>query len=458
MSGDGSSAKPWRTLAEVLDPANKLIATQEHSAGYSKGTDTALHAVNPTAPIQPGDLILLKSGDHGAITITNMFNADFITVAAAPGATPVIDKLAVVSSAKWMFQGVTFQGMATTLTGATTVKSDSAGLVTTGRGDWIGTTADIVFNTDVFRAAASTEGWTNYDWLNKPHNVAVWIAAPCTSVTSSHVYNALNGMAVSGKDALVQGNLIESFANDGMDLTTSDLLIKNNTIQGGVNTTADNAHADGIQGWSTISGGVAVPNTNVVIDGNILTKTGDANLTYMQGISIFDGVWSNLTVQNNVVNVNVWNAIAVYGATNSRILNNTVIGSDATAHPSWIQVANSKASTASANVLVRNNIATELLAQGTGLTVDHNIASAKISIPVNGAATTITSGTAGNANSVLPAVLTGFTTLNPSAGTFDMRLRATSPAVGFGTFTGAPPLDILGKTRVSPVDAGAYNH
>lgn len=456
-SGDGSATKPWKTLAGVLDPAKKLIATQQHSSSFNKGTDTALHAVNATAPVKAGDLILLKSGDHGSIQITNMFNADFITIEAAPGATPVIDRLSVVSSAKWMFQGLTFQGMAATATGAKTVTPSNQSLVTTGRGDWIGATSDVVFANDTFQTAASTQGWSAADWINKPYSYGLFMSAPCTSAVSSHFTNVLNGIVASVDKALIQGNTIDHFSNDGMDLVAGNLLVKNNTIKDGVNTTTDPFHADGIQGWSNTVNGTPVTNMNVVIDGNILTKTGDTNTTYLQGISIFDGKWDGLVIQNNVVNVNHWNSVAVYGAKNSKILNNTVVASDPTGHPSWIQVHAAKDGTASSNVLVRNNIATQFdIASGAAF--DHNIAASSITTYPNGTKAITRSGNVGTANSVNPAVLTSFATLNTSAGTFDMRLRSTSPAVGFGTLTGAPPLDILGKTRTSPVDVGAYNH
>ena len=457
MSGDGSAANPWRTLAEVLNPANKLIATQQHGSGYNNGSDTALHAVNPTAPIKAGDLILLKSGDHGAVTVSNMFNADFITVGAAPGAVPIIDKLTLVSSAKWMFQSLTFQGMATTATGATTANASSDGLVTTGHGDWIGKTSDVVFDSDTFQASASTTGWNAVDWINKPYNMGLWAEAACTSATNNHFTNLLNGIMINAAQSLAQGNTIDRFSNDGADVVASNVLIKNNTIVNGVNTTADPYHADGIQGWSSVVNGVSITNSNVVIDGNIISKTGDANVSYMQGISLFDGKWNGLTIQNNVVDVNVWNALVVYGVTNAKILDNTVIASDPTGHPSWIQVAAAKDGTASSGVLVRNNIATAFdIAAGT--TFDHNIAAAGITTYPNGTKTVTSSRTIGTANSALPAVLSGFMTLNASSGTFDMRLRSTSPAVGFGTLSGAAALDILGKTRTSPVDAGAYNH
>lgn len=457
-TGDGSITKPWRTLAQVLDSASKLVSTQSHAgAAYNNGTDTSLHAVNPTAPIKAGDVLLLKSGDHGTVYIGNMYNSDFITVAAAPGAVPVIDKLTIASSAKWMFQGVTFSGLASTATGATSVSLPAGFLVATGFGDWTGATADVVLADSTFQSAASTGGWTDADWLNKPYSALLRANAPCTSVTGSHFLNGSTMVAVTTGKVLVQGNTIEKFSNDGIDIAASNLLIKGNTIKNGLNTKIDPLHADGIQGWSPTVNGTVATNTNVTIDGNTVIKTGDPLTSYMQGISIFDGKWTGLTIQNNVVAVNTWNSIAVYGAQNAKVLNNTVVSAMPDKYPSWIQVRAAKDNTPPTGTLVRNNIATQFdIAQG--VTFDHNIAAATITTYPGGTKAVITSGTTGTANAVLPAVLNGFVTLNPAAGTFDLRLRSTSVAVGFGTITGAPALDILGKARTAPVDVGAYVH
>ena len=458
-SGDGSAAHPWRTLEDVLDPTSKLVATQGHAgAAYSKGTDLSLHAVNPNGPIKAGDLILLRSGDHGAVTLTNMFNNDFITVAAAPGAVPVIDQLAVISSSKWMFQGLTFQGMASEATGATKVTASTASLVSTGLSDWEGQTSDIVFDHNTFQTATSTNGWTDFDWLSKPYGNAIRANAPCTSLTANHVTNVLNAVAVTAEKVLVQGNTIDNFSNDAIEIASSNLLVKNNVIKGGVNTNSDPWHADGIQGWSLIVNGVTATNKNVVIDGNTIVKTGDPLKSYMQGISIFDGKWDNLTIQNNVVAVNTWNSLTVFGAQNSRILNNTVIAAYPPKYTSWIQVANAKDGTVSSGVTVRNNIATQFDIAKGNIIFDHNIAAGWITTYPSGTKSVISSGSTGTANSVLPAVLSGFMTLDTNAGTFDLRLRPTSVAVGFGTATGAPALDILGKSRTAPVDVGAYVH
>ena len=77
---DGSALKPWRTLAEVLDPANHLVTTR----GYSR-TSEGLGPptpVNPDGPIHPGDTIVLMSGDHGAVQVKQYVDNDFISVVA----------------------------------------------------------------------------------------------------------------------------------------------------------------------------------------------------------------------------------------------------------------------------------------------------------------------------------------------------------------------------------------
>ena len=460
MTGDGSASKPWSTLGDVLDPSKKLVATQSHAyPGYRNGTDIALHAVNPNGPIKAGDLILLKTGNHGKPKLSNMFNSDFITIAAAPGATPIVGQIDIASSAKWLFQGLTFEGVAVAATGATSVPAAPTGilnalnLVTVGQGDWIGQTSDIAFTDDTFRTAASTSGWTDYDWYVKPMNYMFAIRSPCTSITNSHFVNVANAIAAAAPKVLVQGNIIESFSNDAIDISDSFQLIKGNTIRNGVNKVVDPLHADGIQGLSPTVNGVMVTNTNVVIDGNTITKSGDTAVSYLQGISIFGGKWDGLVVQNNVVTTNHWNALAIYGAQNSRVLNNTVVASDPVGHPSWIQIHDGSDGTKS-TALVRNNIATVFNIQSPGTTLDHNIAAKEIDLPTGA----VKSGTTGTANAVLPAVLTGFMTLNTTSGAFDMRLRSTSPAIGFGTLLGAPALDIMGNTRSTPVDIGAYNH
>ena len=79
--GEGSQAKPWRTLAEVV-------------------TGSAMKKV------EPGDTILLRSGYHGSVRFSGN-NAKFITIAAAKGQKPTLSRLEIPSGARWRISGLT---------------------------------------------------------------------------------------------------------------------------------------------------------------------------------------------------------------------------------------------------------------------------------------------------------------------------------------------------------------
>lgn len=453
QNGDGSAAKPWHTLAEVLAPTSKFLSTSSHNSRTWKNGDTSLSVINPQGPIKAGDIIMLKSGNHGDVAITDMYNSDFVTVMAAPGATPLLSSLKVVSSAKWIFQGLKIQG-------ANPVKNSTTNLVSFGRGDWIGSTSDIILDSSSLSTTEDTSKWTDSDWQNKPDSylVVLYQGEKCLALTNSHLYNGQNGVQLGSDSSLVQGNLFERMYNDGIDFLGSNQLIKQNTVQNGVNNyLTSQFHPDGIQGWSLISNGKPLTNTNDVIDSNYIIKTGNGNLTQMQGISIFDGNWDKLQIINNVVVSNVYHGIAVYGGNNVSILNNTVIASDPN-YSTWILANTSKSGQPGNNVVVRNNLASNLIIGYPGVTFDHNIVGSMIQTKDAGKTSTVKSGTVGNANKISSSFLSGFVTASASTTTYDLRLRTGSPAVGAGTPSSAPPIDLAGRKRSAPVDAGAYQH
>ena len=66
MNGDGSATRPWTTLQAIV--AAKLINGQDNTSGV-------VHA---------GDIIYLKSGNHGSVTLNKWYgkfvNTDMITI------------------------------------------------------------------------------------------------------------------------------------------------------------------------------------------------------------------------------------------------------------------------------------------------------------------------------------------------------------------------------------------
>ena len=51
-----------------------------------------------------------------------------------------------------------------------------------------------------------------------------------------------------------------------------------------------------------------------------------------------------------------------------------------------------------------------------------------------------------------------FVSFDPAKLVYDLRLRPGVPAIGFGNPAEAPPVDITGAPRGTPIDAGAYQH
>ena len=73
-------------------------------------------APGPNAgPIAPGDEILLMSGNYGNLWLnvwnTEIANSAFVTIAAAPGQTPVLTSLFIAGTNYWAFNGLKVQSL-----------------------------------------------------------------------------------------------------------------------------------------------------------------------------------------------------------------------------------------------------------------------------------------------------------------------------------------------------------
>ena len=442
---DGSERRPWRTLAEVLDPANHLVATRSYGRTSSGLGPPA--PINPGAPIKPGDTIVLMSGDHGAVEIKQYVNGSFISVVAGEGQTPLIRSLHLVASSHWFFRGLKFQGVRP--------ETDHYGaIVKVLSHNWFGPTDNIVFVGNSFSAQDSTERWSPEDWVNKPYAKALdFLGGSCMTVVGNHFFNLRDAVGMGSDHALLENNLIENIGNDGIDINGSDLILRRNTIRSGRHSPTEPLHADGIQGWSYP---LDKTNRNVVIDANRVINLNPAQDNYMQGISIFDGHWDGLTVTNNLVVTNAWHGISLWGVDNAVVLNNTVIPARPDRFPSWLMIHNAKDKTQSQNVIVRNNIATQFVIDGQGVTFDHNIAQIKIVENANGRHVSITQGDVGDRNVVNPGIFHTLVDLDLKAGQLDARPSARSPAAGAGSGAMAPETDIDGRPRKPPVDIGAF--
>jgi parallel beta-helix repeat protein len=426
MSNDGSAARPWSTLAEVFE--KKLVAA-------------------PSAPVKPGDTIFLNTGDHGNVQIAGA-NDEFVTIQAAPGQTPTLRALRVNSASKWILTGLKIQGAGD---GSSNSRPGPA-LIELGRNQSFGPTSDIIFSANSVSTTDNPSAWTDEDWIKKPFNFGLLSSGTCVSVIGNHFFNLRNAVQFDGERHLIAENKIDNFSADGIDVIASNATIRNNRITDGRHRKSDPLHPDGIQGWT--KGGAT--NTNVVIDGNIVIKTGDPRISDMQGICIFDGQWDGLTISNNVVVTNHWHGITVFGASNAKIINNTVVPHDP-GRSTWITVQNAKGGRPSENVIVRNNITARLDRHGGGIVADHNLMASMIVTSDPGKPVYISKpGRYDNNNIIDPNIYNTLVMVDRSNGTYDLRLKTNSPAIGAGNPDSAPRTDILGKKRTAPIDIGAY--
>src|SRR5271154_6566846 len=116
--GAGSQASPWNSLTGVI--AGGWGGAGFSVPGYTRPLLSSVPYVhidngklvavadqlgNP--PVQPGDAILLMSGNYGDIVIGDFnlptTNSDFVTVEAAPGQVPVFATLGIERTNMWVF-------------------------------------------------------------------------------------------------------------------------------------------------------------------------------------------------------------------------------------------------------------------------------------------------------------------------------------------------------------------
>ena len=410
-TGNGSEAKPWKTLTTVLRTkvasyVNDRTGKQIVSAGVVKG----------------GDVIYLKSGNYGSIRYDGMSNTDFLTIAAAPRATPVIEGwTSYGATGKLIFKGLTFKK------GGLTVRS-------------LTTAHDIIIDGNSFTQGAEAANWTPAQWNASPM-AATSIEGTCTT----HINNVARfigfGYQVGGDKALLKNNVVDFYNGDGIRFWADNTTIVGNVVANHYGKTGSANHNDAMQGWK-LDG---KPANNLVIDSNVVIEstakyteippipTGNGS-DYTQGISIFDGIWNNITATNNVIIGSAYHGLSFYGAQGGLIANNVVISAQADGkRPFWIKIANRKDGVLTKNVVVRNNIANGVLIDSPKTTIsDHNLVTTK------------------------PADY--FVAFDRSKGAYDFHLKPNAATVGAGLATLAPTTDITGAKRITAMDAGAYDY
>lgn len=402
-------------LGIILLFNNKSVIANEIIVSNSTELQNAINNV------QGGDTITLLSANYGALTISGKNNSSFVVIRANTGVAAIFSSINFNNSSYWELTGVEIKPRYTSgADGKNAVKLNGSYLTIKN--------CDINYSDDI-------SGWTDANWLARAGNGIVMDGANL-NVLDNTITVVDHGIGCGASNSIVSGNFIVNFRGDGIRGLGDDVIYEYNIIKNSYD--VDDNHDDGFQSWSVGPSGVGTGVVkNVVLRGNTIINFEDPNQPYksnLQGVGLFDGMFENWLVENNLIITDHWHGISFYGAIDCKIINNTVVDNDLTPSPDpWIMVTDHKNGTPSSGVTVRNNISTDFSFSG-GVTEDHNI-----EITMNEASTYFA---------------------DPSGGNGDYHLIATSSAIDAGSNLLAPAIDKDGTARPQGTgfDIGCYEY
>jgi hypothetical protein len=227
------------------------------------------------------------------------------------------------------------------------------------------TYADVSFvtfsNLDIRPTARAVDFpfWKIEDW-NKYRHSGFLLDGDHISALGNKITGVNHGILSLGKNAKIEGNFIDGFSGDGIRALGDYSVVKANIVQNCFQ--IDTNHADGFQSFSRGASGQTGTGTvtNLSIENNMIYEW---NLTIanplrckLQGIGLYDGMFNNVKIANNVVSVSAFHGINVEGVDNLKILQNTVVNARGLVGKApWIRVTNHKNGTMSRNIVVANN-------------------------------------------------------------------------------------------------------
>ncbi|RBP51062.1 right-handed parallel beta-helix repeat-containing protein [Arenicella xantha] len=416
----GTQAAPWRTLQQVIE--DDLIESHAWRRPYYSFGDTEPR--NQGAPVKAGDTLILMSGYHGKVNIHKYVNTSTIHVKAGAGQTPTLSQLHFQASANWSVSGLTISPIYGDI--------DESSLLRIESNSFNGPSHNITVQDNELFSATDVSNWSVANWLERRKS-GISVDADNSLIANNTIRNIAFGITVSSDNVTVRNNRVINFSGDALRGLGNYGLFEYNFVANAFK--VDGNHDDGFQSWSRDG----KPVVGMTLRGNeFYTNYNHPNpalLSNFQGIGCFDGFYNNWLIENNLVAVSHWHGISVYGANNTRIINNTVV--DDPRHTDdpmvpWIRLTTHKNNTHGINNVVRNNIG-KLASTTLGVTLDHNF----------------DPGVAADDHS-------NYLSYFRSPLNFDYRLKRTAPPVGAGSEILAPNIDITGRLRNKPFDVGAY--
>lgn len=366
-----------------------------------------------------GETIALASGNYGVLTFSNRNMPNYVKIIPQEGAVPVFSQIAIFESSRWQISHVTV--------------APRFDLGADGKLAVRLTGSDNVFENSYINYADDISTWNLQNWLDRTGN-GISFSGTRITVRNNWVKNVSHAIETDSTYPLISNNVVENFRGDGVRIWGNFPTVECNVIKNsyGNENRGDPNHDDAIQsaspgpGLGVIEGGVI--RRNFILNKEDPNQFEPGNL---QGVGLFNGMYRNWEIENNVIIVDSWHGITMYGSDSSRVVNNTIMKNtlSSTKTP-WIQIADRQDGTPTVNTVVRNNL-TPMLEYSR-----------------------LTQPFASDHNLVYVDPYLHF--MDPSH--FDLRPKFGSSAIDVGSNTLAPIIDITGKTRTTVPDVGAYEY
>ncbi len=356
--------------AATAGPATQAGGTASALTAPTSTPYKSMTALLSTGLVTGGDRIFLMDGYHGPISFRGMKFSSPVTVAPMPGQVAHADSILVDQSSNIVFRDLLVWPQISAPNNGAVVRTYTSA-------------SDITFDRLDVRAEAASPSyisWTKAQWISKKR-VAILAEGARMTITNSRVTGVQHGIMAMGKSALVEKNIVDGFSGDGMRALGDDSIVRNNKIQNCFQ--IDGNHADGFQSYSRGPNGNPGAGTlrNLLVENNKIFEWTLAQTSpircHLQGISMFDGMYDNARIENNMVIVSAYHGITIAGAVNSMIRQNTVVNPNGLGgkYP-WIRISSHKNGTPPSNTQVVNNFATAIANKGspaTNLYVANNI-------------------------------------------------------------------------------------
>lgn len=356
MSNPGTSASPWASLKSIFD-VNKTFTA--------------------------GDTIFLRTGNHGYAVVKGS-NTNFVVITPEAGQSPTFTRIRVgngVTAANYWKLHKLY------------VESEASGFPYSLIEIYAPSTHVTISNCTV-KSSANTAAWTRDDWRTRCNDgISTRANLNAYHILEDNIIQNTNlGLQITSSNTIVRRNKVQYFTHDASRIMASNILFEKNQIMDLIKVMLyTENHDDLLQAYTTAGGGAGIDTLkNDTIRGNIFITTTDTTRAfrgYTQGIACFDGPLVNWSVENNIVMTDHWHGISLYGATNCRIVNNTVLDPYAKTFvdpydnnspnqgPAWISIDEKSSAIPSTNNYIANNLVANsvLLGSPSMATTSNNI-------------------------------------------------------------------------------------